>query len=285
MKNRIVWVCLWLGVLLVVVLGVGWPAAAQSNPLTYLPLMSRPHPLPLIDYFRTNVTIADPGQTIDLEWSTQETTWVSIYHLLPTGQLGTWWEVGPSGTMTYTISLSERNQTRFVLFAGNEGPIYATAFLTIPLTCPDTWFFNPHPDICPAGPAIISPGAEQHFEHGLMLWVEGQDRIYVLFDDGNSPHWYPYVDEWDPGEPEYDPTIIPPPGYYQPLRGFGLVWREQQGVRDRLGWAVDQESSYTTAVQQPSYPRYNDTYMRAADMNVWRLFTELSGWEKVYVTP
>ena len=285
MKNRLVWVCLWLGVLGLVMLGVGWPAAAQSDLLTYLPLLSRPHPLPVIDYFRANVTIADPGQTIDLEWSTQETTWVSIYHLLPTGQLGTWWEVGPSGTMTYSISLSERNQTSFIIFAGNEGALYATAGLTIPLTCPDTWFFNPHPDICPAATAIVSPGAEQHFEHGLMLWVEGEDRIYVLYDDGNSPHWSAFVDEWDPGEPEYDPTIIPPTGYFQPVRGFGQVWREQPGVRDRLGWAVDQEAVYTTAVQRTSYPRYNDTYVRAADQNVWRLLTELSGWEKVYVTP
>ncbi len=290
MKNRIVLVSLWSGVMVLV---VGWlfglmgahAAAPTTDTSTYLPFIARPHPTPLIDYFRANVEIADPGQTIELEWATQETTWVTIYHLLPTGQLGTWWEVGASGMMTYTISPLERNQTRFILYAGNEGTPYATAFLTIPLTCPDTWFFNPHPGICPAGPAILSAGAEQHFEHGLMLWVEGEDTIYVLFDDGNSPRWSTYQDEWDPGDPEDDPTIIPPPGYYQPVRGFGLVWREQMGVRDRLGWAVDLESTYPTAVQRTSYPRYNDTYIRAADGNVWRLLTEHSGWEKIIVTP
>lgn len=289
MKNRIVLVSLWSGGLLLVVGGLFWVmgvhAAAITDSSTYLPFLARPHPTPLIDYFRADVEIADPGQTIELQWSTQETTWVTIYHLLPTGQLGTWWEVGANGTMTYTISPLARNQIRFMLFAGNEGTPYASTTLTIPLTCPDTWFFNPHPDICPAGPAIVANGAEQHFEHGLMLWVEEEDRIYVLFDDGNSPRWSAYQDEWEPGDPDDDPTIIPPPGYYQPVRGFGLVWREQIGVRARLGWAVDLESTYTTAVQRTSYPRYNDTFIRAADGNVWRLITEHSGWEKIIVTP
>ncbi|MBK9054046.1 MAG: hypothetical protein IPL78_24965 [Chloroflexi bacterium] len=157
--------------------------------------------------------------------------------------------------------------------------------MTIPLHARTPGSSIPIPASARQGPAILSPGAEQHFEHGLMLWVEGEDTIYVLFDDGNSPRWSSYQDEWDPGDPDDDPTIIPPPGYYQPVRGFGLVWREQMGVRDRLGWAVDLESTYPTAVQRTSYPRYNDTYIRAADGNVWRLLTEHSGWEKIIVTP
>ncbi|MCL4870440.1 MAG: hypothetical protein KJ063_15860 [Anaerolineae bacterium] len=289
-KRIVVWVTLWLGSLLLAAGGVFWgvgytQVAGQGDGDTFLPLVARPHPLPIIHYFHADVPIADPGQTIELAWGTQNATQVTLFHLLPTGQLGTWWEVGPTGTMTYTISPLERNQTSFMLFAGNEGGTYVQAGLTIPLTCPDSWFFTPHPEICPAGPAIVSPGAEQPFEHGRMVWVQGEDRIYVLFADGSSPHWYPYEDLWDPGDPEIDPTIIPPPGYYQPQRGFGLVWREQPGVRARLGWATEPEmGGYMTAVQRTSYPRYNDTYIRASDGHVWRLFTELSGWEKVYVT-
>jgi hypothetical protein len=33
-----------------------------------------------------------------------------------------------------------------------------------------------------------------------------------------------------------DPNIVPPPGYYEPVRGSGKVWRDVQGVRDRLGF-------------------------------------------------
>ena len=76
---------------------------------------------------------------------------------------------------------------------------------------------------------------------------------------------------------------MPPPGYYQPVRGFGLVWREQPNVRDRLGWALAPEAGFETAVQHTSYPKYNHTYLRALDGNVWWLWPEHSGWEKIIV--
>jgi hypothetical protein len=42
------------------------------------------------------------------------------------------------------------------------------------------------------------------------------------------------------------------------------------------------ESGYETAVQRTSNS-YSDTYIRAADANVWRLRPEFSGWEKIIV--
>ena len=113
-----------------------------------------------------------------------------------------------------------------------------------------------------------------------MLWSAAEDRIYVLYAGGQDPEWDAFTDEWDPGEPENDPDLLPPSGYYQPVRGFGLVWREQPGVRDRLGWAIDQEAAYQTAVQRTSYAKYNETYIRALDGAVWRLEAERSGWGK-----
>jgi len=111
-----------------------------------------------------------------------------------------------------------------------------------------------------------------------MLWNRAEDRIYVLFDDGNQPAWRAYTDEWDEGEPASDPAIVPPEGLFQPVRGFGLVWREQPGVRDRLGWAVDAETGYSTAVQATSRFKYNTTYVRALDGGVWELGPEGSEW-------
>jgi hypothetical protein len=251
---------------------------------TYLPvvLVAR---TPVIHYFRASVEIADPGDTIQLEWDTSNATEVTLYHLMPSGQLGQFWDVPPTGVFTYTIGLGERNHTDFILFAGNEEGAIAGASVSITLACPDEWFFAPAPDICPATAAIISDGAEQPFEHGLMLWVAGENMVYVLFDDGQSPHWMSYTDHWEEGDPVNDPTIIPPPGFYQPERGFGLVWREEASVRDRLGWATETESGYETAVQRTSYSRYNSTYIRAADANVWWLKPEFSGWEKLNVEP
>jgi len=259
--------------------------ARQLSWQHYLPIVHRLISAPRILYFTANVALADPGDTIELAWATEHATTVTLYHLLPTGQFGSFWSVAASGTMTYTISEGQRNQDRFVLYAGNDAFPWVTASLTIPLNCPYEWFFAPAPDICAQDAALISPGAEQHFEHGLMLWVGAEDRIYVLYDpDQYTDRWDAFADEWQEGDPLDDPTITPPPGFYQPQRGFGLVWREQPLVRDRLGWAVAPEQGYETAVQHTSYARYNDIFVRASDGNVWRLLPNSSGWEKVFVT-
>jgi hypothetical protein len=86
-----------------------------------------------------------------------------------------------------------------------------------------------------------------------MLWREAPDvygsQIYVFFTDNIWPYWNPTNDRWRSGMLESDPAIVPPPGYYQPVRGFGLFWREayfgmiEASARDRLGWATGEEYS------------------------------------------
>jgi hypothetical protein len=235
-----------------------------------------------VNYFRANVTEADPGDTITLEWDTSGAETVTLWRLMATGQLGEFWGVEASGSFDYTIPEHVRNWITFALAVsageGSESPPMSSVQIT--LRCPDEWFFANPPDICPARAALVSPGAEQHFQGGVMLWSQAEDRIYVLYAGGQNPEWGAFGDEWDPGEPESDPTLQPPTGFYQPVRGFGQVWREQPGVRERLGWALDEEMSYQTAVQRTSYAKYNETYIRAAGGGVWRLEAERSGWGK-----
>jgi hypothetical protein len=266
--------------------GGSWSLIASelgsTDSIVYLPVAHKPVLEPQIIFFTADVDVADPGDTIELAWETADATAVTIYHLLPTGQLGTFWNVAASGTMTYSIGTGERNWTVFALYAANEFFPAVNATVTVILNCPYPWFFAPAPDICAQDAVITGAGAEQHFEHGTMIWVGAEDRIYVLFeDDMYTTKWSAYTDEWDEGDPVDDPDIHPPPGFYQPQRGFGLVWRDQPLVRDRLGWAVDTEMGYETAVQRTSYGRYNDIYIRALDGNIWRLLPESSGWEKI----
>ncbi len=114
--------------------------------------------------------------------------------------------------------------------------------------CAYTWFFANAPEECPGQPPTYSTTTVQHFQRGLMLWREQPDvygsQIYIFFTDNKSPAWNPTNDRWRPDMPESDPAIIPPAGYYQPVRSFGLVWREAYfgaagSARDRLGWATD----------------------------------------------
>lgn len=237
--------------------------------------------VPTIAYFRADVTLADPGAAVQLLWQTNGDQ-VTIYRLRG-GQMSESWSLAATGTMTYHINLDERNFVEFALFAGRDNVAnYGQANLTIPLTCPYEWFFAAAPTECAQDAALFADGAEQHFQRGVMIWVAAQDRIYILYDDDQfSPRWETYEDRWEVGDPINDPTIQPPAGLYQPQRGFGLLWRETPGIADRLGWATGAEVAYTAVYQTTGRYKYNETYLRALDGNVWHLLPEHSDWEKL----
>ena len=86
------------------------------------------------------------------------------------------------------------------------------------------------------------------------------------------------------GMPDHDPSISPPAGKTQPVRGFGLAWRTQPTVRDRLGWALSAEGQYDGFSQSDnqSAPK-NTTYILTRDHQV----AELNGdhtWNLIAVT-
>jgi hypothetical protein len=136
----------------------------------------------------------------------------------------------------------------------DSGPAPTPAVTSIPATTPTS---TPTP--CPFAPAapfasaysqVAKPLgcplsdaselflAEQPFERGEMLWRDDPRMVYVLYADGN---WNQYMDTYQEDQPPHDATIIPPAGLYQPVRGFGQVWREEEGVREGLGWAITEE--------------------------------------------
>jgi hypothetical protein len=205
----------------------------------------RPDSGPAILYFRANVEEADPGDTIVLEWESVGATKAIIYQIPQSYQMPqSGWDVATSGTYSHQIEPHERNWVMFQLYVYDAAERSASASLTVPLRCPDPWFFSPAPDVCPTSP-IVSAAAEQHFERGTMIWIEELDRIYVLYaDDVHSPKWQGFSDDWEEGMPDRDPTLVPPEGLYQPIRGFGLVWRQNPTVRERLGWAIDEETGF-----------------------------------------
>jgi hypothetical protein len=93
-----------------------------------------------------------------------------------------------------------------------------------------------------------------------MLWVDIGSRtgrlIYVIpgnpLDIAAGPQDPPYAvftDTWYEGEP-VDNGLTPPPGCYEPQRGFGKLWREHPEVRAQLGWAIAPEQP-GAATHQP----------------------------------
>ena len=106
---------------------------------------------------------------------------------------------------------------------------------------------------CPPLPAPIetkTQAAVQHFEHGLMFWLQARNEIWTLIDSPtlNQFYWRVLPDLWSESQPESDPNLQPPADRWQPVRGFGAAWRLGGGShgpqRDDLGWAIDEELGF-----------------------------------------
>jgi hypothetical protein len=110
---------------------------------------------------------------------------------------------------------------------------------------------------CPPPPRPIetpTQAAVQHFEHGLMLWLQDRAEIWTLIDSplNDQFYWRVLPDAWSESQAESDPSLQPPADRLQPVRGFGVAWRLGGGSygpqRDDLGWAIDQELGFATTL-------------------------------------
>jgi hypothetical protein len=253
-----------------------------------LPQPSTTPAQPIVQFF----TIAPPtiraGDPVTLTWSATAEQ-VVIYRLDALGRLTMpAYEVPLSGTLVVTTSETLHNSVNFALFAiSPAGTAQAGAYATI--LCLDTWFFANPPGDCPVGPPKWTQWVVQDFEHGQMLWAEVSRMIYILYAGGTR--WEARYDTWAEGMAEYDPALTPPAGMFQPVRGFGLVWRDEQAlegtrVRDRLGWAVNEEYQMGQgAVQCNSAPKYVTCYLSSPGGVVYQLKPEGSGWVVVSPSP
>jgi hypothetical protein len=113
-----------------------------------------------------------------------------------------------------------------------------------------------HPEVrnrlgCPVETEKSTWSAEELFVNGYLFWRGDLTTIYTLFNDKT---FQSFLDTWTSAEPEWDVTIVPPAGLYQPKRGFGKVWREgvvplAGTVRDKIGWATTEEQGFTGSWQ------------------------------------
>lgn len=125
-----------------------------------------------------------------------------------------------------------------------------------PTACADAWFFaEPRLAVCPDGPAVISNGAAQRFERGRMLWVQTGDVYHVLLGSasGTLRTVRGPLTLRAGGSPDNRVGTPPPPSLFEPVSGFGLLWRGEvvgvDGLRDALGWAVESEAGFQATQQ------------------------------------
>jgi hypothetical protein len=100
---------------------------------------------------------------------------------------------------------------------------------------------------CPVNQGDIIWSAEESFERGYMFWRKDTDRIYAIYKDHT---WQDFADIWYEGDPEFScPEIAPSTSPPTPKRGFGKIWCVKPGVRDKLGWALEEEKGANRWVQ------------------------------------
>jgi hypothetical protein len=117
---------------------------------------------------------------------------------------------------------------------------------------------------CPTQHPITVWSAEQTFQYGYMFWRQDTNTIYVMYNTGA---WREVPNTWKEGDPIKDTNIHPPAGLYQPVRGFGKVWRDYEGGSpDKvpiIGWATAEERGFHT-----TYQVYQGGHMLLTDRNV-----------------
>jgi hypothetical protein len=241
-----------------------------------------------ITAFAVSPQTVNPGEMVTLSWNIAgEVQEVVLWTLNELSQLDTaYGDLPASGSLTLTVPAWRRNAMSFQLYASDPDGLWTLADTFVKIACPDVWFFPNPPSDCP-WPATYTKMAIQHFEHGVMIWTEWEDRIRVFYNDSQDVHlraWRMYDNEWFPGMPESDPNIVPPPGYHQPVRGFGKLWREGSHwdgtpIRQLLGWAIEPELGIDHgAVQCDTSPKYNTCYLGDPLGVVYVEEPESSGW-------
>jgi hypothetical protein len=279
-------------------------AAAVPTPtrLPYPEPTFRPTPTPppggpgVIVFTVTPAEARNLGDRLHLAWeATGERA-----ELCPTNCFGllSCQEVPLAGERTLVADEDSLRYNGFALRALARGKS-AMQVVSVRFLCENlrSWFFDPAPPYCPAGEPAESYAAAQHFERGFMLWVEETDEFYV-FESELDRYRDPLVHttmglELKPGASE-DHRVgeDPPPGRYEPVSGFGLIWRgevewpEVGDARERLGWATEPEFGFDTAIQEAILPcpRGQAVYLRGPRGQILRLApASTAGWPLVWV--
>jgi hypothetical protein len=231
-----------------------------------------------IVFFDVEIEDIPTGKRLTFAWQTtgaaEVTIWSGTKHRFPDA-----WEGPPNGSLVKELTFTYYRNPSMTLVAYDAGGDSVSKWVVVEWPCEYDYFFPADIARCPSGEADATWAAEQPFEHGRMIWLEEVGSgalarvIFVLYEDGQFAL---YEDTWTEGLPESDPSIVPPAGLYQPIRGFGKVWRETTGVWDKLGWATAPEQGFDTMFQAQIAESIGATaFLRALDGKIVRV----SGWD------
>jgi hypothetical protein len=139
---------------------------------------------------------------------------------------------------------------------------------------------------CARSPQItVNTISEQMFQGGHLFWRKDEDVVYIVYDrqigggELFQGSWERSIDNrigrfWSwaaAGEPEPDGIgLMPPPGLWEPLRGFGWLWRTHLGRENgSLGWGLDKAYGFDNVAHAQAFER--GVMFRGSDPKVYVL--------------
>jgi len=253
--------------------GCGTECATRTPP---------PPGAPRILSFTADRTHIVEGEEVTLSWQAEGGDEAFIEWVAPNAILvGAPGPLNPDGG---TVTISPTGQGDIRLFVRNSAGA-VEAYVHLFIECAHEWMpaleksGYPLPAACP-WEADVGQAAQQPFERGFMMWLAPRNAIYVFYENGS---YRVYPDEFQEGDPERDPDLVPPEGLEQPIRGFGLVWRTQPEVREGLGWATASEMGFSTWIQGYQGSGMHSVFEFVQDIEgpIYRLTAFSSTWEIV----
>lgn len=206
-------------------------------------------PEPTVHYFTSSHTDIEFYETMTLRWRVTNAETVGIL----AGGAGYFGDLPLEGELTLNSGEicfgSSQILTLFATDPHSERVI--TDDLTVTMPEPSAFFFSNPPAYNPCTTPLNSLAAQQTFEGGTMVWHAKTKQIFAMYyDETGKPSFSIFTDTFDQAfDAESDPSLTPPDGKLQPIRGFGKVWRSYPDIRERLGWATSAETAYDTTYQ------------------------------------
>lgn len=257
------------------------PIPTSTPPIFTATALPMAAPLAILSFSVDSQDIPEGGKRFTYQWTTSGATSVTIYSGAQMRFPKFWPSLPPNGTYTADITYTYYRNPSMSLTAYDYVGNQVSKRMTVTWPCKHSYFFTPEPVTCPAFDAVYTAAAEELFEKGRMIWLQEirigdyqiNNQILVLFETGDMAH---YDDTWTESEPDRDPSIVPPDGFFQPIRGFGKLWRTDAKVRNGLGWAIGEEIGYQAAIQQQAHEAIaGPLYIRTSNEQIIEL---PSGW-------
>ena len=221
------------------------PAETEPQPQPQPQPQPPASPMGGVDVFTASPGTVAPGQPVTLAWQVSGARGVRIEATVP--QIAAVQSLvdaqAASGSATVVVPSYAAYSVTYTLRT-LDGAAAATAVVQV--SCPYTFFFG-QGDGCPTGLPQQMGASYRAFEGGHMIWRSDSNEVYVHFSDGTASI---FLEQDYANAPDAELESAPPLNRQAPDSGFGKVWANAPGVREKLGWALDDEQGYTATAQR-----------------------------------